>query len=408
MSNWSESEVAAFAVAMKNAGAACLERKPGQFQGEELISYAKLCSLGQKWEVMGAAAGLYIDQDERDADGKLRPKPQLSTAYGFKLESKLHAQDVTEIMAVERSMLADVPYDEVVNTVSDEALTFLQLEYTDEALAVHAMRQPLLLAQLKSARPSLPRHTLFEEGLTKGSLEQYANKPQDAETTVRLLDAALREGVEAAGGNEPGPDDAIPIAAARAQYLLLGKKLPRITYELSLQDVKEKPHINPDLGEATALLLFPDWCSLCVRITPDLWDVLGRLGPQRIRVYALLAEKTPDRAAMLAAQMKPMGADTKPPAPGAPPKSASELLLHTPTLVVKPEVLKTFAAQDFPFLIVVDHLGTIRFAQAAPEDALEAGHTSSTGSRCMLRPPGRPLLHLVPEKSPLRHVERRA
>ena len=374
MSNWSDSEVAAFAVAMKSAGAACLDRKPEQFHGEELISYAKLCSLGQKWEVMGAAASLYIDQDARDPDGKPKPKPQLSTAYGFKVESKLHAQDVTEILAVERSMLADVAYDEAVNTVSEEALTFLQLAYTDDALAVHAMRQPLLLAQLKSAQPLLPRHTLYEEGLTKSSLEQYANKPEDAETTVRLLDAALREGVEAAGGKEPGADDAIPIAAARAQYELLGKKLPRLTYELSLQDVKEKPHINPDLGGATALLLFPDWCALCVRITPDLWDVLGRLGPQQIRVYALLAEKTPDRSALLAAQMKPMGFDPKSQNQDAPPKSASELLLHTPTLVVKPEVLKTFAAQDFPFLLVVDHSGTIRFAEAAPEDALEPGN----------------------------------
>jgi hypothetical protein len=136
-----------------------------------------------------------------------------------------------------------------------------------------------------------------------------------------------------------------------------------------LKDVREKPRINPDLGAATALLLFPDWCAQCVRMAPAIWDAMGRLGPGEIRVYGLVAEAMPDKAALLVDQMRPM---TPPPA-DAPPRSPSELLLHTPVLVVPPETLKEFGADDFPFLIVVDHAGMVRFAEVAREPVLDEG-----------------------------------
>ena len=358
MSNWSDSEVGAFVVAMKNAGAACQARKPEMFTGDALISYTKLCSLGQQWAVMGEAAGRYIDSDDKE-------KPLLATAYGFKLESKLHAQDVTEILAVEKSMLQDVPYEAIADTVTNEALAFLELAYTADALRLHAMRQPLLLAALTSAKPALPRHVLYEDGLAKAALEQYAGLPEDAAKTVAALDAVV--GTELAPNLTP--DDAIPIEHARTRYGVLGKPLPKLTFALSLQDPNDKPHINPDYGSATGLLLFPEWCAVCVRMAPEVWDAMGRLGPEEIRVYSLVAEKTPDKAALKAAALKPMG----PPAADAPAKTPSEMLLHTPTQVVPPETLALFAADDFPFVIVVDHSGIVRFAEPGTETELEAG-----------------------------------
>ena len=358
MSNWSDSEVGAFAVAMKQAAAACLAREPNQFSGDDLISYAKLCSVGQKWELMGIAAGRYIDSNDVK-------KPQLPTAYGYKLESELHAQDVTLIMGIHQAMIMSQPYDSVMETVSNEALAYLQLAYTDFASGLVATRQPAILEQLKIATPRVSRSALYADGLAKASLEQYVGKPDDAAATVAELDAALTVGAP----NGLAPDDAIPIQLARQQYGLLGKPLPKIQYELSLKDVREKARINDDPGAATALLLFPDWCAQCVRMAPDLWDVLGRMGSKDIRVYGLVAEVLPDKAKLLTAQMKPMG----PPPADAPPRSPSELMLHTPILVVPPETLATFAAADYPFLIVVDHSGVVRFAAPAPESVLQPG-----------------------------------
>lgn len=354
MANWSESEVGAFVVAMKQAKTDCLARNPESFTGEDLISFAKLCSLGQQWAPMGVAAGRYIDA--RDVS-----KPHLSTAYGYLLESKIHAQDRPAILDTEKAMLAAVPYDDVVDAVTNEALAYLQLPFTNDALAVEALRQPMLLAELKQDKPALPKHLLYEDGLGTAALQQYVADPTAAAATVAQFDAALGTGLE--------PDDAIPVKAARHRYGLLGHKLPKIEYELSLKDVRETPHLNPDLGAATALLLFPDWCAQCVRSAPAIWDAMGRLGPRDIRVYGLVAEVMPDKAALLVDQMKPMG----PPPPDAPPKSPSELLLHMPVLVVPPETLKTFAAEDFPLLIVVDHDGMVRFADTAREPVLDEG-----------------------------------
>lgn len=354
MSNWSDSEMGAFAVAMKNAKTECLARTPERFTGEDLISFAKLCSLGQQWAPMGLAAGMYID-------AKDEPKPQLPTAYGYKLESVIHEQDRPMILGVEKAMLAAVPYNDIVDAVTNEALAYLRLPFTQDALAVEALREPILLDELRKDKPALPKHALYEDGLDKAALEQYAADPTAAAATLAELNAAL--------GTMLGPDDAIPVEIARRRYGLLGHKLPTILYELSLKDVRETPHINPDLGRATALLLFPDWCAQCVRIAPQIWDAMGRLGPGDIRVYGLVAETMPDKAALLVAQMKPM---TPPPA-DAPARTPSDLLLHTPVLVVPPETLKTFGADDFPFLIVVDHSGVVRFAAVATEPVLEEG-----------------------------------
>ncbi len=354
MSNWSDSEVAAFAVAMKNAKAECLERTPESFSGEDLISFAKLCSLGQQWGPTGAAAGRYID-------AKADPKPQLATAYGYKLESVIHAQDRVAILNTEKAMLEAVPYDDIVDAVTHEALAYLQLPFPREALEVDALREPVLLAELKKDKPVLAKHLLYEDGLGMAALEQYVDDSVGAAATVAELDAALGTALE--------PDDAIPVEIARRRYGLLGQKLPPIDYELSLKDVREKPRINPDLGAATALLLFPAWCAPCVRTAPAIWDAMSRLGPSDIHVYGLIAESTPDKAAMLAAQMKPMS----PPPPNAPPRSPSEMLLHNPVLVVPPETLKTFGADDFPFLIVVDHAGIVRYAGVATEAVVEEG-----------------------------------
>lgn len=367
MDNWSESELNAFTLAIKSAKAACAARTPTQFSGEDLVAYARLCSLGQDWATMGVAAAMYIDS-------KLLPKPQLATAYGFKVESKLHAHDVPGTLAVEKSMLQSVPYGDTVDTVTNEALAYLQLTHTDDALALHGMREPLLLAQLRSDKPAVAKSALYADGLAKAALEQYAGRQKSAEQTVRELDEALLEGA----GSSLQADDAVPIESVRRQYALLGKPLPPIHLELSLKDVKEKPHTVP--GATTAYLLFPDWCAQCIRMAPDLWDAIGRLKDYEGHLYGLVAETMPDKAALLVEQNKPMGPNlaTLPIKPGATPVSPkaptpSQLLLHTPTLVVPPETLRTFAATDFPFLIVVDHAGIVRFAAPAPESVLQPG-----------------------------------
>ena len=54
--NWSDSETAALAVAVKQAKEQCSSRTPSQYTGEDLIAYARLCALGQQWPTVQEAA----------------------------------------------------------------------------------------------------------------------------------------------------------------------------------------------------------------------------------------------------------------------------------------------------------------------------------------------------------------
>ena len=373
ISNWSDVEVQALAVAIKNGAVACAARKPEQFTGDTLIAYTKLCSLGQNWSAVDAAATRYLESTD-DA------KPQLTLAYAFKIDAALHLRNQTEILTTTKAMLQAVPYDAVADASVNGVITYLQLAFPADARAVAGWRQPLLLAAIASDKPSLPKFILYEDGLAKARLEQYATMSELASETVLHLDAALAKGATSGLSD----DDTIPIAESRRRYALLGQPLPALTLTLSLYDVRETPRINPDRGAATALLLFPDWCAQCVRMTvASAWKAVVRQSEDDIRFYALLAQSTPDKEA-LAAELKRTSLATSLPGatkkavvpvdPDAAPPTPAMLLLRTPTLTVPTATLTQFAAADFPLLIVVDHANIVRFAGTAPEAALEPGN----------------------------------
>ena len=176
------------------------------------------------------------------------------------------------------------------------------------------------------------------------------------------------------------PDDSIPIAETRRQYNLLGTRLPAIPLTLSLFATNETPRINNNYGAATYLLLFPDWCAQCIRLTQQILPALYRVNQgdtAEIHLYALLAQPAPPVAAPPKTAPKPApksrSAATAQPEPPAQPKTAAEQLRGTPTLIVPPATLAQFAATDFPLLIAVDPKGIIRFIQPANETALNPG-----------------------------------
>jgi len=366
IANWSDSEVAALAVAMQTAGRECASRPVTQYNGDDLIALARVCSFGQNWSAMGDAALRYIDSNEP-------VKPQVGLAYAFHLSAELRAQDVSAIVIAAESMLAGAPYDAVSDSTYNEALHFLQLVYTDDALRLYTSRQWKLLQLLKQERTPLPRHDLYADGLGLAALQQYAGSPEAAAATVAALDAALGDTAALP------PDEALPIAAARRQYDLLGKPLPKLKYELSLMNLtagaQETPHINPEFGAATALLLFPDWCAQCVRLAGGIGPALQHFGMEGVHVYAVMAGQVPERTVLFPPKPK---AAVKPVAGAAPaepqrdlPLTPAQILLHTPTLIVPPETMGLFSATDFPLVVVTDHAGVVRFLGVAPETALQ-------------------------------------
>ena len=373
--NWSDAELKALAIAVKQAAEACGARTPEQFTGDDLIAYTRLCALGQQWPTVITAAKRYINSTDL-------AKPQLANAYAFQINATEHTNDSKAILEGSLAMLKAVPYTSLTDETIYGALHYLQLAFTPEALTLYAARQPILLAALSTPQPSsppatpsespVPIHTLYADGLAFAALQQLSGDPAAATKTVAELDTALPTVLP--------PDNSIPVDATRRQYAFLGTHLPAISLTVSLFSVNETPHINTNYGDSTIFFLFPEWCAQCIRLTRQIMPTLHRINGgdgDEVHLYALLAQPPPPVDAPPKTPPKPAAAKprsvTNEPAQPEPPKTAAEQLRGTPTLIVPPATLAQFAATDFPLLIAVDPQGVIRFIQPAGENALNPG-----------------------------------
>ncbi len=381
IANWSDTEKQALQVTIKQAATECIARDPKSFTGDALIDLARLCALGQSWPAVVQTTALYISADTP-------AKPLLNQAYAMQIDAQLRLKDEKSALAGAQAMLGAVPYDTLVAEVVDEAIEYMQFLYTADALTLDAARQPLLLDEIRHtlflsvmkmkaaengqadpalATPPQSLHELYTDGLAYAALQQLANQPEAAATTVKLLDAEIPR--------TPVPDDAIPIASARKRYAFLGKPLPPI----SLLDSLSMPNKLPELpahGAMTALLLFPDWCAQCIALGPGLPQSVFLIEGREAYLYALLAETLPSRPKRPPVRDGPTAKDG-PPAKDLPPEKPTprEMLAETPTVVVPPAVLTQFAAEDFPFLIIADAHGIIRVIQPVDEDIVQPGGT---------------------------------
>lgn len=399
ISNWSDTETAALAEAVRQAKDACAARSSAVYAGEALIGYAKLCALGQQWPTVVGAATAYIHGPEVE-------KPKLAQAYGYLVEGSLRMNDERAALKNGLDMLGAVPYTTLTDEVMDEALRYLQLAFTADALVLANVRERSVVKLLQDAgrtaaveahggaatvvggdasgtgflarEGSVPVHTLYADGLWMAALQQYNGEMTGATETMTELEGAVPARVDA--------DEALLMKDARRQYRMLGTKLPEIGAAASLFSPTETPRINRQFGTATILLLFPPWCAQCVRSAKDLLPTMFRLNSEgaEVHLYGLLAGDPPPVAAPgpvapaktgrrgRAAAAESAGGKDAPEKPA----TAAEQLRGTPTLVVAPAVLAQFGATDFPFLIVTDHDGIIRLMlPGAPENAMAAGST---------------------------------
>jgi hypothetical protein len=384
LENWSESETAALAVAIHQAKEQCAARTPSQYSGEDLIAYARLCALGQQWPTVQEAATLYLQAQRTAKPPKtLSDFPGLPQAYAYLIDSSLHLNDPTVARVTADEMLWTVPYTDLTSEATNETIRYLQLIQTSDALSLLAHRQTILLSLLRTpvttnlaaSQQPLPLHAIYADAIALAALQQFANQPEAAAATITELDISLPPNLL--------PDDAILIAESRRQYALLGSPLPDLapSADLLREPVNDASRIEINSG-AKALLLFPDWCAQCIRMGSQFMPALFRIGQYDVHFYALLAQATPPATPAPAPQKnRPVFTKATRFLPSSAaltaspdqPKTPAELLRGTPTLIVPNNLLTRFAVIDFPFLIVTDHNGIIRFLQPAPENVLASG-----------------------------------
>jgi len=375
IANWSDIELAAMVVAVKHGSEECAARDPKTFSGDDLADLVRLCALGQEWPSVIDAASPYIASTDT-------PKPRLSEVYAALIDAQLRAKLEPEAFASSKAMLATAPYDALAADAINEALGYMQFNFTANALVLAAARQPLLLGRLHAlaapatttpaaapsptSEPPQSIHELYDDGLALATLQQLVRKPADqAAATVVELDAALPATLS--------PDDALPIAALRRRYAMLGQPLSKLTptawpgaqlyLSENLGGHGRLPQI-PAPRSITALLLFPDWCAQCIRMGSKFPETVFSVAGHNAYLYGLLAEtvapskppqKTPEKAGFTAAD-------------------AANLLAGTTTLAVDPALLELFYVTDPPFLILADANGIIRVAQPVTEDAVAPGN----------------------------------
>ena len=404
VSNWSDAETAALAVAVKQAKDACEARSSVAYAGDALIGYARLCALGQQWPTVVGAATAYLHSTDA-------AKPKLTQAYGYLVEGSMRTNDEHALLKNGLDMLGAVPYTTLTDDVINEALRYLQLAFTADALVLAGVRERSVVTLLQDAgragateakagpapavagaavapetavtkmdavpTDAVPVHNLYADGLWLAALEQYNGEGGGAKATLEELDRVVPAKVST--------DDSLAMVEARRQYRMLGTKLPEIAAAASLFSPTETPRINRRFGTATILLLFPPWCGQCVRTAKDLLPAMSRLNTEGadVHLYGLLASDPPPVAAPGSATPSKGGRRGHSGAEGvaapegpAKPMTAAEQLRGTPTLVVAPATLEQFGATDFPFAIATDHDGVIRLLlPGAPENAMAAGST---------------------------------
>jgi hypothetical protein len=402
--NWSDVELTALDVAIGEAKGACQARNSGQFAGEDLLAYARLCTLAQMWpQVQSAGTSYLVGYNAASPADRQTGFPNLSMAFDYVVQASLHQNNSTNAFGTAQAMLRTVPYDDLASDAVNSTVRYVQLVHTDQALVLLKQRQPQLLALIKDrATPAVPStaaasaqpqrtpmsiHALYADAIALPAMLQFADQPEAATSALAELDAALPTNLS--------PDDAILTAASRRQYRLLGSPLPRIAASAWLLDrTFALPHdLNTKFGSASVFLLFPDWCAQCVAMSPQFFGAVTRLNTSAVYFYALLAQADPkpprpldapsltakppaQNAAKTARSATPGGA--RPELPHVEMQIAAkpvpaQLLMGTPTLIVPPETLDTFVATDFPLLIATDHDGIVRYIQTAPDNALVPG-----------------------------------
>lgn len=352
LDNWSPAELDAFAAGIKRAQEYCGQVAAASVTDDDLYQLARVCLVGQRWNDADAAASAYI---------KSASQPYQAHAYAIRVNALLNVKDTTMAVEVARSMLCSIPYDATVDQSMAYLIHYLAMSLDDGALPLARERQPYLLTALESGSAlkeqsgdtsvgtSIGTAALYDEGLELAYLEQYVGRQNEAQRTVAVLDAAVK------GLPTEKIDNQAEIARAKAQYALLGEKLPHIQILRYAAPGNSHPRINPNYGRATVLLMFPEWCAQCRKMMEPLSSFLIRNSAYDIHAYGLLALDADETA------VDPFGNDS------------FKNLLRTPILTTPSATLHGFGAVSFPFIVITDGTGRIRFLGTVSQNAFDAG-----------------------------------
>jgi thiol-disulfide isomerase/thioredoxin len=348
LDNWSDSELAALTIAIHKASDSCGQLKPEHYTGDDLYNLERLCALGQDWRETYTAASRYI---------QLESSPHRAHSYGMIIDSLVHLNNLDQAVETAGKMLHDLPYDAVVAQSVWYLTTYLEVGFNPQAMLLAKEQHPILIEALSKKAPLaetsgdavIDPGVLYQEGMQLAFLQRYAKQDDDAAQTVKELKKAI-------GGSPAFSEDNLQIIEkVDRQYALLGSRLPAIDLTSSLLSPTAKPRMPLSKGSMAAFVLFPEWCAQCVKMMQPLTAFAIRNGNAKINAYGLMvANKIPDSA------------DTQK-------TDRFKDLKGTPTLLTPEGTFESFGAMEYPFGVVTDRDGIVRFIGALPSNAFDPG-----------------------------------
>jgi hypothetical protein len=361
LDNWSDAELAALGAGMHKARQACAETKPEQYSGDDLYDLVRLCALGQDWNAANGVALKYLAS---------AAETHRAQAYAVSLTALVHLNDLAGAEATAHEMLQKLPFDAELAYAMRYLVGYLAQAADPEAMALAGEEHDAMVAAIATAASSgqplravhgdaaIGLGALDEAAMELAFLLRYAGNEWGSKSVVaEITGAVAKAGVMSA-------EDRQLIDAVSTQYGLLGSPLPAISIERGLQSPTAKAKMTADFGSATVLLLFPDWCAQCRRMMKAVTGfAVGHAGAN-IHAYGLVFHDDAQASGLAAQTGSYAGSGTEP--------GNFKDLLGTPTLLVAPGTVQGFGATDFPFAVVTDGAGKVRYAGAVPANAFEA------------------------------------
>ncbi len=241
MANWSDTELAAFAAAVKQAAVQCPELQKSAYEADELLGLARVCALGQNWPSTYSAARRYT-QDQNAA--------QRVDGYGLLLQADLHLQHSHDALDHLTELRGTGPLTEKQDAVFQYSITSLAVADPGYAEAIGLLRQPDLLACMAACRTDLPRAQAEIEAWQDITLV-WLNDRTDVHDAANEIEAAASARTTPLNATE-----AKAVSMAQRQFRLLGQPLPA-TFNMPRCGPAAPGRKSPATACTTAFLVAP-------------------------------------------------------------------------------------------------------------------------------------------------------
>jgi len=320
--NWSDIELIALTTAMNTAHTECERLDPTPRVGEELYSYARLCSMGRDWKRTYKAATEYVLEDKA---------PHRPSAYYLAVQADLNMHHVEDTLLLLKDMDARLPLTPETNAVYDYVLGLVEFAVPSAGIDAALIRQTKLLDAVSGHNPLL----------TPGVAEASAWHLQELLRFDNRLPAEItgaRNDLQTAVASRTAPltaTDAYAAAVAQRRYEAIGKPMPAFEVSRTAGPKTYSAH----LSDVNLYVIYPEDCASCASI-PEAVAVLRKGLNVRAQAWPLVEIRP--------TVIKPS------PAPAPNPKT------DPPALFTHAELLKQLGATAVPFFVLTDGRGNVR------------------------------------------------